>query len=286
MRFSAPAFFLAAALASSASAFQVSRPAKSVKAAQPSAASGAFIPQEQARAATASPPSSSSGTALGSTTYGRGSGGGEEDEDGPEGEEYQIPVEPGTHDELMYALGINLARQIGDVRPLVENGEELSQVARGLLDSVVGRLDDVRQRGVLASRGKDLDELIVDRANKIRQRMEATGKAMLENMAETANVIKLDTGVLIDVVEHGPDGPEPGPGTRLTAASSVMLHYHGTLPDGTIFDSTLGGGARNIRARATHSGLEGRADHHARGGDGRHWDTAGAGLRGDGHSGR
>jgi hypothetical protein len=28
-----------------------------------------------------------------------------------------IRVEAGTHEELMYALGVNLARQLGDVRP-------------------------------------------------------------------------------------------------------------------------------------------------------------------------
>ena len=30
------------------------------------------------------------------------------------------PIEEGSHDELMYTLGVNLARQLGDVRPLVE----------------------------------------------------------------------------------------------------------------------------------------------------------------------
>ena len=76
----------------------------------------------------------------------------------------EIRVEPGTHDELMYALGVNLARQLGDIRPLVESGEELSQVAKGLLDTVVGRLNDDGQRLLLAKRGKELDELIVTRA--------------------------------------------------------------------------------------------------------------------------
>jgi hypothetical protein len=41
------------------------------------------------------------------------------------------PIEEGSHDELMYALGINLARQLGDIRPLVETPEEMTQVARG-----------------------------------------------------------------------------------------------------------------------------------------------------------
>ena len=33
-----------------------------------------------------------------------------------------------------------------------------------------------------------------------------------------------------------------GAGTRPTAASSVKVHYHGTLPDGTVFDSSLARG--------------------------------------------
>jgi hypothetical protein len=76
----------------------------------------------------------------------------------------QVRVEPGTHDELMYALGVNLARQLGDIRPLVESGEELAHVAKGLLDTVVGRLSDDAQRLLLSSRGKELDQMILTRA--------------------------------------------------------------------------------------------------------------------------
>merc|ERR1712106_138364 len=32
-----------------------------------------------------------------------------------------------------------------------------------------------------------------------------------------------------------------GEGTRPTVASSVKVHYHGTLPDGSTFDTTAGG---------------------------------------------
>ena len=74
------------------------------------------------------------------------------------------PVEPGSHEELMYTLGVNLARQLGDIRPLVEDGDELAQVAKGLLDTVIGRLTEDGQKALLASRGKDLNKLISDRA--------------------------------------------------------------------------------------------------------------------------
>ena len=70
----------------------------------------------------------------------------------------------GSHAELMYTLGVNLARQLGDVRPLVENGTELAQVAKGLLDAVIGRLDDDGQRALLARRGTELNQLITARA--------------------------------------------------------------------------------------------------------------------------
>jgi hypothetical protein len=82
----------------------------------------------------------------------------------PDDETKEVRVEPGSHDELMYALGVNLARQLGDIRPLVENGEELAQVAKGLLDTVVGRLNDDGQRLLLSKRGKELDDMILYRA--------------------------------------------------------------------------------------------------------------------------
>jgi hypothetical protein len=75
-----------------------------------------------------------------------------------------VPVEPDSHDELMYALGVNLARQLGDIRPLVENGEELAQVAKGLLDTVVGRLNEGGQTAILLKRGTELNQMIAGRA--------------------------------------------------------------------------------------------------------------------------
>lgn len=74
------------------------------------------------------------------------------------------PFEQGSHDELMYALGVNLARQLGDVRPLVDNGEELASVAKGLLDTVIGRLSEDGQRNLLAQRGQELNQIIAQRA--------------------------------------------------------------------------------------------------------------------------
>jgi hypothetical protein len=77
---------------------------------------------------------------------------------------HKAPTEPGSHSELMYALGVNLARQLGDIRPLVENGEELTLVAKGLLDTVIGRLSEEGQVTLLQSRRNDLNSMITERA--------------------------------------------------------------------------------------------------------------------------
>jgi hypothetical protein len=74
------------------------------------------------------------------------------------------PYDEGSQDELMYALGVNLARQLGDVRPLVETGDELASVAKGLLDTVIGRLEDEGQRALLQRRGQELNTMITERA--------------------------------------------------------------------------------------------------------------------------
>jgi FKBP-type peptidyl-prolyl cis-trans isomerase len=148
-------------------------------------------------------------------------------------------IEEGSHDELMYALGVNLARQLGDVRPLVENSDELTQLARGLLDACVGKLDEEDQRELLGRRGEDLNKIILERASAIQQKLEKAGRAMLKEMSDNPETATLECGVIIHPLEAGPEGF--GNGVKPTAASTVKVHYHGTLPDGTVFDSSLGG---------------------------------------------
>lgn len=69
--------------------------------------------------------------------------------------------------------------------------------------------------------------------------MEKLGNDMLEQMKKTEGAETLPSGVVLHVLEHGPEGP--GSGKRATQASTVKIHYHGTLADGSIFDSTIAG---------------------------------------------
>jgi len=122
---------------------------------------------------------------------------------------------------------------------VVENGDEMADLAKGLLDAVVGRLPEEEQMKLLSRRGEELNKLITKRANNIRESLEKAGREMLAEMAAKPEVKKLENGVLLHVLEFGPEGE--GRGVRPTQASTVRVHYHGTLADGTVFDSTLGG---------------------------------------------
>ena len=59
----------------------------------------------------------------------------------------------------------------------------------------------------------------------------AAGDAFRAEFATREGVQETDTGILYQVITEG-DGPKPGPTDR------VEVHYHGTLVDGTVFDSS------------------------------------------------
>lgn len=60
----------------------------------------------------------------------------------------------------------------------------------------------------------------------------AAGQAFLAENAQREGVISLGNGLQYEILTEG-SGPKPGP------TSSVTCHYHGTLPNGTVFDSSV-----------------------------------------------
>lgn len=60
----------------------------------------------------------------------------------------------------------------------------------------------------------------------------AKGEAFRAGFAAQEGVVTLPSGLLYQVIVAG-DGPNPGP------TDTVVTHYHGTLIDGTVFDSSV-----------------------------------------------
>ena len=58
------------------------------------------------------------------------------------------------------------------------------------------------------------------------------GQEFLEKNKQKPGVVSLPSGLQYEIISEG-SGPKPGP------TDSVTCHYHGTLIDGTIFDSSV-----------------------------------------------
>ncbi len=59
------------------------------------------------------------------------------------------------------------------------------------------------------------------------------GQAFLDENAKKEGVTTTDSGLQYEVISEGTGGAKP------TAQDKVKVHYHGTLTDGTVFDSSV-----------------------------------------------
>ena len=75
------------------------------------------------------------------------------------------------------------------------------------------------------------DKLQVAKNKKMNEALEA-GRKFLEENAKRPEVVSLPSGLQYEVLTMG-DGPKP------TANQTVKCHYHGTLIDGRVFDSSV-----------------------------------------------
>eukprot|EP00588_Corethron_pennatum_P009896 CAMPEP_0194280252 /NCGR_PEP_ID=MMETSP0169-20130528/16546_1 /TAXON_ID=218684 /ORGANISM="Corethron pennatum, Strain L29A3" /LENGTH=319 /DNA_ID=CAMNT_0039024901 /DNA_START=76 /DNA_END=1035 /DNA_ORIENTATION=+ len=142
-------------------------------------------------------------------------------------------------DRIMYTLGIELGLSLGDLSQLTENSEERTHVVRGLVDVCGGRIDNAGCEAMLSQYGGKLKEVIRERATRAQQQLAMAGTQMLAEMAAQPNAVSLPSGVVVQVIDEESDTTQ-GTGLAPSATSSVQADYHGTFPDGTVFDSSLG----------------------------------------------
>jgi FKBP-type peptidyl-prolyl cis-trans isomerase len=130
--------------------------------------------------------------------------------------------------ESAYAWGIRLSRNL-DHLPLSESEKNILQ--SGLADGLYGReprVDPVRY-------GRKADMLFERRNMGTARADSGAQEAFLEKAAAAEGAVRTDSGLVMVVLSPG-EGPSPGPTDR------VRVHYHGTLHDGTVFDSSVARG--------------------------------------------
>ena len=138
----------------------------------------------------------------------------------------QAPVET-TQQKFSYGIGLNLARQMAQQGITDLDGQAL---ARGVIDGLKGNdlavsVEEIRAafQAIQAEREKARTEAGTEAAAK--------GAAFLEQNKSAEGVQLLDGGVQYRVLKEG-DGEMP------KADDEVLVHYRGTLLDGTEFDSS------------------------------------------------
>jgi FKBP-type peptidyl-prolyl cis-trans isomerase FkpA len=119
---------------------------------------------------------------------------------------------------VFYALGVALSRSVDgfELTPA-----ELELVKQGLNDGATGKAGDIDPQPYFPK----LQELQ-------RTRAAATAKAYLDKAAAEKGAKKTASGLIVTTLKEG-KGAVP------KATDMVKVHYHGTLPNGKVFDSSV-----------------------------------------------
>ena len=130
--------------------------------------------------------------------------------------------------QFSYAIGVNLA---GFLQQQGINEVETEAFAAGVEDVLQGKslqLDVATMKTAIENQQKKILEQEQQAADATKQK----GKEFLEKNKAVKGVKVLDNGLQYIVLKTG-TGKQPD------ADSTVTVHYHGTLIDGTVFDSSV-----------------------------------------------
>ena len=135
-------------------------------------------------------------------------------------------AEPKTEEQkTLYAVGLYLAKQVG---PFSLKPDEIPYVMQGLRDGIAGGKPVVE----LSVYGPKLNELARGRAKEKTDEEKKASAGVLASAAAESGAEKLPSGLVYKMIKEG-TGETPKPSDR------VKVHYHGTLRDGKVFDSSV-----------------------------------------------
>ena len=125
----------------------------------------------------------------------------------------------------LYAVGVVLGNNLlqFNLTPA-----EIALVESGLRDSVFG----TEPRVDMAVYGQQITALRDARQAVGAAAEKAASMAFIDQLAQEAGAERTASGLVYSVITEG-NGANP------TAADTVRVHYHGTLRDGTVFDSSV-----------------------------------------------
>jgi FKBP-type peptidyl-prolyl cis-trans isomerase FkpA len=135
-------------------------------------------------------------------------------------------ADPKSEDEkVLYAIGIAISQNLAWFN-LSE--AELKMVEQGIEDGVLNKTRKVD----LQAYGSKITDLQKSRTTQIAAIEKKMGQTYVDKAAAEKGATKAPTGFVITTLKPG-TGPSP------VATDKVKVHYHGTLTDGSVFDSSV-----------------------------------------------
>jgi FKBP-type peptidyl-prolyl cis-trans isomerase FkpA/FKBP-type peptidyl-prolyl cis-trans isomerase FklB len=136
------------------------------------------------------------------------------------------PPDPKTEEQkTLYALGLAVSQSLS---AFGLSEAELEMVQAGIADGVLKRARKVD----LQAYGPKVQELHTARAAAAAAVEKKAGQAFFDKAATEKGATKTASGLIMVVIK-------PGNGAAPKATDKVKVHYHGTLTDGTVFDSSV-----------------------------------------------
>ena len=128
-------------------------------------------------------------------------------------------------DKTLYAIGLVLGRQLDDFKL---TAAEVDIVSLGMKDSIL----DNEPKAALETYGPRIQTLMQERMQAVAAAEKQASDAWVAEQAAQPGAQRSDTGVIVIPITEGT-------GANPTAESTVRVHYHGTLRDGSVFDSSV-----------------------------------------------
>jgi FKBP-type peptidyl-prolyl cis-trans isomerase FklB len=132
---------------------------------------------------------------------------------------------------VSYGIGRQMGQQLAD-NPF--DGVSSAAVAQGLLDALNGVAMPYSNDEMQAAFGEINSRMQAKEAEQSKT-LAASGEAFLAENARKPGVTVTASGLQYEVITQGT-------GAIPTRTSKVKTHYHGTLIDGTVFDSSVNRG--------------------------------------------
>ena len=135
------------------------------------------------------------------------------------------PEPANDEQKTLSALGAAISQSLG---PFTLNESELEFVKAGLVDGVLKH----PQKVDLQVYGPKIQQMQQVRATALAEVEKKAGAGFLAKAAAESGAKKTESGAIVTTIKEGK-------GATPKATDTVKVHYHGTLIDGTVFDSSV-----------------------------------------------